>query len=192
MRNYREGLPLYTPHSVTIPRYLGPGIRVADGLMIEVNAHPPTSVLLALPFSLLHYPDAVLAWNLVSLGMLGASLYLLWRGLEIPFTWWRLFPLTTSFVLCTPLFLQFSLGQLTLLILLLLTGTWAADRSARPILAGSLLGTATAIKLFPGFMFLYFLMRREWKVLFACAVDDRVDRHHRVPFRLGAVPGLLS
>jgi hypothetical protein len=169
-RNYREGLPLYTPHSVTIPRYLGPGISTDEGLMIEVNAHPPTSVLLALPFSLLGYPDSVLAWNLASLAMLGASLYLLWRGLKIPFTWWWLFPLTTSLILCTPLFLQFSLGQLTLLILLLLTGTWTADRSARPLLAGALLGTATAIKLFPGFMFLYFLTRKEWKVLIAGAL----------------------
>jgi Glycosyltransferase family 87 len=170
-RNYREGLPLYTPHSVTIPRYLGPGISTGEGLMIEVNAHPPPSVLLALPFSLLGYPAAVLAWNLASFAMLGASLYLLWRGLEIPFTWWGLFPLTTALILCTPLFLQFSLGQLTLLILLLLTGTWAADRSARPFLAGALLGTATAIKLFPGFMFLYFLTRREWKVLIAGALS---------------------
>ena len=170
-RNYREGLPLYTPHRVTIPRYLGPRISTGEGLMIEVNAHPPTAVLLALPFSLLRYRDAVLAWNLVSLGMLGASLYLLWRGLEIPFTWWSLFPLTTSLILCAPLFMQFSLAQLTLLILLLLTGTWAADRSARPLLAGALLGTATAIKLFPGFMFLYFVVRRKWKVLIAGALS---------------------
>jgi hypothetical protein len=166
-RNYREGLPLYTPHGTTIPRYLGPGISTGAGLMIEVNAHPPTSVLLSLPFSMLAYPDAVLVWNLVSLVMLGASLYLLWRGLETRVSWLLFFPFTTALFLCTPLFLQFSLGQLTLLILLLLTGTWAADRSARPFLAGALLGTATTIKLFPGFMFLYFLLRREWKVLIA-------------------------
>src|SRR5262245_18834113 len=63
-RNYRLGLPVYTAHSVSMPIHLKR--PQADWEKdIEYNAHPPTSVLLALPFSSLDLPDAVLAWNLV-------------------------------------------------------------------------------------------------------------------------------
>jgi hypothetical protein len=81
-----------------------------------------------------------------------------------------LFPLVTSLLVCTPLIQQVFFAQLNLVILLLLTGTWAADRTRRPILAGALLGAAAVIKLFPGFIFFYFIMRRQWKVVIAGAV----------------------
>jgi hypothetical protein len=56
-------------------------------------------------------------------------------------------------------------GQFNLILLLLLTGSWAAESTNRPCWAGVLLGTATAIKLFPGFLFVYFLLRRQWKAV---------------------------
>jgi Glycosyltransferase family 87 len=169
-RNHFQGLPVYANHRVTIPRYLGLEISRPQDLTVEVNGHPPTSVLLALPLAAFPYRDAVLAWNLASLGMLAVSLYLVWRGLRIPFSTRRLFLLIASLLVCSPLILQFFFAQLNLVLLLLLTGTWAADRSGRPLLAGALLGTATAIKIFPGFVFLYFLLRGEWKALIAGAL----------------------
>jgi uncharacterized membrane protein len=169
-RNYREGLRLYTNHRVTIPRYLSLAVSRPDELTVEVNAHPPTSVLLALPFAFLGYQDAVLVWNLASLLLLLVSLFLVWRGLKIPVSPWWIFPLITSLLVCNPLILQVFFAQLDLLLLVLLTGTWAANRSGRPILAGVLLGAATALKLFPGLIFIYFLMRRQWKVAFVGAL----------------------
>jgi len=67
--------------------------------------------------------------------------------------------------------MQQHLGQLNLVILLLLTGVWAADRSGRPLLAGTCLGIATAIKLFPGFLFLYFIIKGRWKTVIAGAAS---------------------
>jgi len=61
-------------------------------------------------------------------------------------------------------------GQWNLILLLLVTGAWAAERSGRPAWAGVLLGAATAIKLFPGFLFLYFLARRQWTAVMAGAL----------------------
>jgi Glycosyltransferase family 87 len=163
-RNYLEGLPLYANHRVTIPRYLGLEISRPADLTVEVNAHPPTAVLLALPVASLRYQDAVLVWNLISLGMLAVSLTLVWRGFQVPCSLWWLFPLITALLVCTPLILQVFFAQLNLVMLVLLTGTWAANRSNRPRLAGALLGLATTIKLFPVFLFFYFIMRRQWKV----------------------------
>ncbi len=65
-RNYWCGLPVYTPHSTSIPRHLG--LPSNPEPAIEYNIHPPTSLLLALPLGKLNYPDAVLVWNVISLG----------------------------------------------------------------------------------------------------------------------------
>ena len=60
-RNFRTGIPVYTPHSTSIPRHLG--LPTNPNLSIEYNIHPPTSVLLALPLGRFDYSDAVLVWN---------------------------------------------------------------------------------------------------------------------------------
>jgi hypothetical protein len=166
-RNYWEGLPIYTDHSVAIPRYLGLDVSQQKNGPIEVNAHPPTAVLLALPLAFLRYPDAVLVWNLISLGLLALSLAVVWRGFRIPFSSRSFFALIAGLMVCGPLMRQVYFAQLNLLILAFLTGVWAADRSRNSLRAGLLLGLATAIKLFPGFLFLHFLIRRQWRSLIA-------------------------
>ncbi len=133
----------------------------------QVNAHPPTSVLLMLPVARLDYRPALLAWNLASLAMLGASLWIVGRELRISFSAWSIFPALALLLLCRPLVQQLIHGQLNLVLLLLVTGAWAADRRGRPGWAGGLVGTAAAIKLFPGFLFLYFALRRQWAAVLA-------------------------
>jgi alpha-1,2-mannosyltransferase len=69
-----------------------------------------------------------------------------------------------------PLWNQLRQGQLNLILLVLVTGVWVADRSTRPAWAGVFLGTAAALKLFPGFLLFYFLVRRQWQVVAAAAL----------------------
>jgi hypothetical protein len=164
-RNYLAGLPVYTDHHVTIPRYVG----TVDPICYSnrVNAHPPTSVLLLLPMAGLNYRPALLAWNVASLAMLGLSLWIVRKelGLSSSHSWF--FPALALVLLCRPLIQQLIHGQLNLVLLLLLTGAWAADRRGRPGWAGVLVGSAAAVKLFPGFLFLYFAVRRQWTALIA-------------------------
>ena len=56
------------------------------------------------------------------------------------------------------------------LVMLLLVGVWTADREQHPLIAGALLAAAIAIKLFPGFLLLYFLLQRKWLALAATCV----------------------
>ncbi|MDH3716538.1 MAG: DUF2029 domain-containing protein [Planctomycetota bacterium] len=177
-KNYWHGLPIYASHRVTIPKYLGYQIgeaaedvsgdaagRVRVGL--EVNAHPPTSVLMVLPFAALDYSNATLAWNLLSLLALGISLWLLCRGLGVDWSPWALLPLIGLLLLCSPFRHQMNQGQLNLVLLLLLTLVWAAARADRPIWAGVFLGVATAFKFFPGFLLLHFAAQRRWNIVAA-------------------------
>jgi hypothetical protein len=173
-RNYFEGQPIYEDQETSLARYLDfqrDPAQPTDRFFIQVNAHPPTSVLLALPLAHLDYPDAVLAWNLISLAALGASAWLMNRSLRVASSPWALLPLACFLLLCGAFRQQVIQGQLNLVLLLLLTGTWAADRIGRPLLAGTLLGTAAAVKLFPGFLLLYFLVRRDWRAVAAGAAS---------------------
>jgi hypothetical protein len=169
-RNCLEGLPIYAPLSTSGSRHpdaLNFNPDITPLLGVEYNAHPPTSVLLALPLARLHFIDAFLAWSVVSLLALGVSIGIILRQCPSALTRWSILPVVALLLGCYPLQQQILEGQLNLLLLLLFTGAWAADRSERPWLAGSLVGAATAIKLFPGYLLLYFAARRNWRPLVA-------------------------
>lgn len=169
-KNYREGLPIYTPQEVTAQRYLGISRDPDDLWFIEVNAHPPTSVLLAVGLSYLDFRDAFLAWNLLSLAAFAAALLLIALQLKLSFSGWEVLRGMTLLLICDPFWQQMLQGQLNLFLLLAITAAWAAARSGRPGLAGCLLGAATAIKLFPAFLFLYFALRRQWRAVAGGAI----------------------
>jgi hypothetical protein len=166
-KNALNGLPVYTDQEISAELYLGFKKEPGDTWFIHWNAHPPTSVLLALPFAYLDYPDATLAWNLASIVAFGASLVIIARGLGIRLPPWGIFPIVALCMVCNPFRQQVIQGQLNAVLLLLITGAWAADRSGRPTLAGSLLGVATAIKLFPGLLIVHFALRRQWRAVAA-------------------------
>ena len=81
----------------------GPQGRAAREFLITRNAHPPSSVLLALPLARLNYPDAFLAWSLISLAALALSLWIVVRHLGIPFSAWSLAPTLTLLLVCNPI-----------------------------------------------------------------------------------------
>jgi hypothetical protein len=168
-RFFLDGLPVYSPQEEGLRRYLGQH-RDRSLAFNVLNAHPPTSVLAALPFAGLGYQDACLTWNLLSLAALAASLWLVARQLRLAFSPWDVLPFLALLLMCYPLRKQNTFGQFNLFLLLLIVGAWAAGRTRRDGLAGALLGTAAAVKLFPAFLFLYFLVGRRWRALTAGAL----------------------
>jgi hypothetical protein len=170
-RNRTEGLPAYTPHEETAERYLGVRVDPGDPFFVPVNAHPPTSVLLALPLARLSYSDAFLVWALFSLAAFGGSVWLVGRELGIRCSAWSLLPAATLLLVCYPFRLHVQQGQLAIVLLACVTGAWVAYRRGRQGLAGALLAAATAVKLFPGFLFLFFLLRGRWRVLVGGAIS---------------------
>ena len=163
-QNALSGRPVYEKQETTMQLYLGWETQPGQ-FLLKRNGHPPTSVLLAIPLAWLNYPNAFLAWSLLSLAAFGMSLWLVIRGLAIPVSGWSVFPTIALLLVCNPFTQQMNQGQLNLILLLLLTGLWTAERSDRDVGTGMFLGTATAIKLFPAFLFLYFILRRRWQVV---------------------------
>jgi Glycosyltransferase family 87 len=154
-RNFLTGMPVYTHHAISIPQHLNVPFDAVTG--VEYNAHPPSSVLLALPFAHLDYPDAVLAWNTLSLLAFVASLATVAVVLPVPRA--LLLPSLALLTFCHPLYGNLYRGQLTFILVLLVTVIWALERSDRPAMAGLVLGAAASIKLFPAYLALYYAAR---------------------------------
>ena len=164
-RNFWTGRPVYLPLAESVPLYFGPQAHV----QVPVNGHPPTSVLVAIPFGLLDFRTAWQAWNVLSLAALAGSLWLLMRPKGLGYAAWVAIPVAVLLLASNPLAQQVIEGQLNLLLLAMLVGAWAAEREDRPIVAGLLIGAATAIKLYPGLLIVYFLARRRWSAVGAAA-----------------------
>lgn len=164
-KNVVEGLPTYAPLEMTVERYLG--VRRAEGTewYWDVNVHPPTSVLLAMPLQGLSFRNAFFAWNVASLVALTLSIACIVHELGWKFSHWNYVPILTLGSVCDPLYQQVIQGQLNLILLLLIVGIWVCDRRGWQVAAGGLLAVAAAVKLFPAFLGLYFLIQRKWRAV---------------------------
>jgi hypothetical protein len=134
-RNFWFGRPIYAPQEDSLAFYLGLQYVPAGGaaqvpakpspsqeaqpssesrpiliVLNDVNAHPPSSVLLALPLARLDYWDAFLTWNLLSLAALGICGWLVVRNLGIRFRIWSWLPTITLLLVCNPFRQQINLG----------------------------------------------------------------------------------
>ena len=166
-KNFLSGRPVYLELKESVPFYFaGAYVRPRVGAT-EVNAHPPVSVLLVLPFAAFGYHQAYTVWNVVSLVCLAASLWLIMRPVGLNYSAWFLLPFATFLLSSNSLAQQVNQGQFNLVLLLLLTLAWSAERAGRPGLSGVWIGAAMAIKLFPGLLGLYFLCQRKWSAIWA-------------------------
>jgi len=125
--------------------------------------YPPFFALVAAPLSLLPFGAARLAWLAADLAMAAAwvLLYLAWRRrdgtpagtLEI-----GLIAVTLGLEFL-PLIWALAIGQTSILLMLLICGCMLLAKQGRPLAAGLLLGIATAIKLTPALLIVYFAWR---------------------------------
>jgi hypothetical protein len=168
-RNYLAGTPVYANQTESLFRHTGLiPLRPED--MLPWNAHPPAAVVLALPFGWFDYPTAHLLWNVLTFPLFLIGVCLIIREMEGQFGFKRLFPMVVLLLLFAPLYMQLAYGQLNCLIFFLLTMAWLADRRKLIGWAGVAVGLATALKLFPGLAFAYFLSAGRRKAIATGAV----------------------
>lgn len=165
VKNWSVGMPVYSNQNLAIEKHLNASLSDSGSFFDPYNTHPPSANLISLPFFFLSYQDAHLAWNLVSLGMLCLSLVWIVKGLELRLSGWSILALFTLLVLSDPLQQTLFQGQPNLLLTLLIVGAWRAGKSGNSFVSGICLGLATAVKIYPAYLFLYFLVRRDWRAL---------------------------
>lgn len=105
---------------------------------------------------------ASLVWFAANVAALFGTLALLDRYVTGPRSRLLLWIAPVFFV---PTLMSFWHGQATVILCLLTVGAWAAVKEDRPILAGVLLAVGAWIKFYPGLLILYFLWKREGRVV---------------------------
>jgi Glycosyltransferase family 87 len=168
-RNFAEGGRVYADQRLLAQRIWGAPPDLAAE-MLPWNAHPPVSAVLALPFGRLSYSQAQLVWNLANIPLLLISIVLIVRELRVPFARASILPLGVLLLGWHALYSQIQHGQLNIVLLALITAAWAFDRRGRAVGAGFALGVAAALKLFPAFLFLYFLGTKNVRAMLAGAI----------------------
>jgi hypothetical protein len=128
--------------------------------IIEVQAHPPCATMLMVPFvRILGLYQISLALSLVSVICLGATLHLLYRGLDLRLSASQIVLLCGVFLGWYPMYLMLRSGHTGTLLGLLVVAGWYCLRRGRPILGGVAVGAAASLKLFPALLLVYFLLR---------------------------------
>ncbi|MEI8233437.1 MAG: glycosyltransferase family 87 protein [Verrucomicrobiota bacterium] len=145
--------------------------RLARGEPLYIN-HPegstyvysPALALLLRPLARLDYPYALRVWFFISALCLGGGVAL--YALSARFTWRDLNLAGIILIIgCRfwPTTMNFSLGQVNFLILLLLCGVFLADSLERPKTAALLIASAALLKTWMLGLLVYLILRRKWR-----------------------------
>jgi hypothetical protein len=164
-RNFWAGDAIYLPQREAMLRRTGADIPSLEE-RLAWNAHPPVAVLVALPFGLTaDYQAAHFVWNIGTFALFLLGIGIVLRELRIALHWWSIFPFVVLLVANNPVLDHLWWGQINFLVSFLLVAAWAAHRHGYRAWAGVSIGLATAIKLSPGLVLVYFLAAREWRSL---------------------------
>ncbi|GAC1635689.1 MAG: hypothetical protein NVS4B2_23380 [Chloroflexota bacterium] len=136
------------------------------------NVLPPFFALLLAPIAALPFAGGYLIWTVVNCLLLGWSLYRLMLYARVPGTWRVIFCFLA--VIFTPVLVALFQGQVSLVLLALLTGMLLALRHGRDVVAGSLL-SLTLVKPQYAIAFLVLLLfHRRWRGIAAFMVGAAV------------------
>ena len=133
-----------------------------NGLDGWIYLYPPLFAQMLMPIVVLDsYDVAIVLWYVINIVLLIASLFLLSR--YVPPSCAKLLWFTP--IVFLPFWQALYLGQVTIIMLALLTLAWVCMREDRAVIAGMLLALASWIKVFPAILILYFIFKRDWRVL---------------------------
>ena len=161
-RHFLEGVDLYA---------IGPATMVPmsdlEWLRLE-NMNPPHFHLLILPFSLWGPRVALAGWTIASVTSLTLAARLVINDLGRPMiTRWRLAFLVFVFVAWVGTGSLIVTGQLSWILLWPLTMSWSAMRRGHWLKSGMLVGLLASVKPFLGVLFVYFVIRRQYRAAVA-------------------------
>lgn len=169
-RNYWAGEPVYLPQRQAMYLHTGQDIKGFD-IDLPWNAHPPVTILLALPFGIItDYHTAHLVWNLCTFPLIAFSIWLIFRELRIGWDWAPLVLVVCYLISASPVRMQLFQGQLNTVLLLMLVLGWIADRRGYQVGAGVAIGIATALKFYPALLLISFVAAGRWRSIAAALI----------------------
>ena len=131
---------------------------------LHPNLNPPLLAVLLAPISTFGIPAAYAIWTGVSLGCGLLACAWISRAVrpagatDAALVWFWL-----AVLVYYPTHSALMLGQVTFVLMALVTGAWMAARGRHDRTAGILLGIALNLKLFTGLLIVYFAWQRRWR-----------------------------
>ncbi len=155
------------PAPWSIGRWISPmKSREESSLEASVTSHwvqahpPPMSLLISLPVRLWGVHGTILLMTGLSLAALVGSMVLLLRGFGARLNIFQWAALGILLLGWFPVTYTLRCGQSGLLLCLLIITGWYLLRTDRPLAGGLAIGLATGLKLYPGLLLIYLLIRR--------------------------------
>jgi len=135
----------------------------------EIPTYPITAYLLMSPITVFEHDQAKIVWLVINLCALVGVVWICWLRLRdsVDPAVFVLFALL--FLSCSPARIAIGNGQQSLVVLLLFVAAWAVSER-RPYLAGALLCLSWIKFIMTIPLALYFVWRRDWKVLITAVV----------------------
>ena len=157
--------------------YAGAAVLRAGGMLYDAQAplltgydNPPLTALLTMPLTFFDLQTAIRLFFALNTLFLVASVALIFISIRDYLPTYPYWLIAVALVLnLDPVLDSLLLGQTDGVILLLLVISFSGYRRGRDVIAGAALGLAAMIKISPGLLVLYFLLKREKRV-FASAV----------------------
>jgi hypothetical protein len=176
---YRTGQDIWAPHQEGETR---------PGKPRQIYNQPPAFVEAFAPLTRLDQPTAHWIWEIAQVAFLTLAVWLVASEIDPP-------PDPATVVIFIALALLFQSvrrvlfnGQQSPLLLLSMVIAWKSARRDRPAAAGLSLAIGTLLKLYPGALAVYFLLRKRWSVLswtaaffLAGVVATGVDKWLKMP-----------
>ena len=134
---------------------------------LHPNLNPPLLAVLLAPVSTFGISFAYSVWSALSLACALLACAWISRALrpagatDAELVWFWL-----AVLVYYPTHTALMLGQVTFVVMALVSGAWMAARSRRERTAGILLGIALNLKLFCGLLVVYFAWQRRWRAAF--------------------------
>lgn len=129
------------------------------------NNHPPYAIFFALPLSFLQYAQAITIWSILTIVGFFALGWLVIKELQLKLSLeWYLILIGVA-TCWYPFYGHIGIGQLSIIICLCVVGAWVFIRRERWFTGGFLLGLACLVKLYPGLLLVYLVLRRRWRAV---------------------------
>lgn len=124
--------------------------------------YPPLLAQVIAPLTPIFDLDALsMAWHIISLLCLGFSIWLINKEVDNACRRWMFWLVPLIFI---PNYQSLWVGQISMILLACFTGAWYAYKHDRLYITGILLALATWLKVYPIFLILYFMWKRDRKV----------------------------
>jgi len=166
-RAVMDGKDPYQPMTVLRAAYLKGVVGALE--FPHPTPHPPPAVLLTLPLGLTTYPRAAAAWLFLEYFLLVGCAVLVARRVMGKESKGAPLALAVLSLATCPVRNDLVLGQISVVILALVTGAYLALTVRREVLGGLLLGAAVSLKFVCWPLVLFYAWKRRWGVVLGAA-----------------------